>query len=121
MLATKKITTVALLVATSFLILLGLSACGATKNPIAVTLDNGQAAFQIKGKVRKISRTKNTLTIKPPSSEEITFKLLDSTIYKDAESIQSIHKDMGVVVTYTTDENGNQALIVKALPDGSCG
>lgn len=121
MFATKKWSLHPMLIAMALFIILGLTACVATKGPLAVTLDNGVAAFQIKGKVRKISKSKNLLTIKPPSSEEMTFKLLDSTVYEVAESMKSIKRDMGVVVTYTTDENGNQALVVKALPDGSCG
>lgn len=108
-------------IAMTFFIILGLAACNSTKGPMTVTLDNGETAFQVKGKVDKISRTRNLLTIRPPEGDKITFKVVDSTIFKAAESLDSIKRDMPVLVTYSTDDEGNTALIIKRLPDGSCG
>jgi hypothetical protein len=121
MIVTKNPSLHPLFIAMTFFIILGLAACTGTKGPAKVTLDNGQAALQLKGKVIKLSRVTKTLTIKPPNGDKTTFMLLDSTIYEGTESMQTIERGVGVLVTYTTDENGNQALIVRQLPDGSCG
>lgn len=121
MIVTQKNSLHLLFIAMSFFIILGLAACTGTKGPVIVTLDNGQAGFQVKGKVVKVSQARKILIVKPPNSARITFKLLGSTIYKGTESIQTIERDVPVLVTYTTDDDGNKALVVEQLPDGSCG
>ncbi|MCF8057332.1 MAG: hypothetical protein K9K37_11930 [Desulfocapsa sp.] len=126
MTAIKKTSLHPLFIFMTFFVILGLAACTGTKGPMKVTLDNGETAFQIKGKVDKISRTRNLLTIRPLGGETITFKVVDSTIFEAAESLDSIKRDMPVLVTYSPDadaddEEGNTAIIIKRLPDGSCG
>lgn len=121
MIVTPKNSLHPLFIAMSFFIILGLAACTGTKGPVIVTLDNGQTGFQVKGKVVKVSQAKKILIVKPPSGKEVTFKLLASTIYKGTESMQTIERGVPVLVTYTTDDDGNKALVVRQLPDGSCG
>jgi hypothetical protein len=111
-----------LLIAMTLFVALGLTACTATKKGAKeVTMENGQTALQLKGKVYKISKTRNLLTINPAEGDKVTFKVLDSTIFKSTESLETIKVDMPVRVTYSTDDEGNNALIIKRLPDGSCG
>ena len=121
MIAAKNTALRSLLVMLTLFIVFSLSACQSTKGPEKVTLADGQTAFQVKGMVKKIARRTNLLTIKPPKADEITFKVLETTAYEDTDSFKSIKKDSGVLVTYTTGNDGNTALIIKQLPDGSCG
>lgn len=121
MIVTKKPSFHPLFIAMTFFIVFGLAACTGTKGPVKVTLDNGQSALQLKGKAIKISKAKKTLIVKPPNGSKMTFILLDSTVYEGTESMQTLERGVGVLVTYTTDKDGNKALVVRQLPDGSCG
>ncbi len=97
-----------------------LGGCASKVNgPRLVTLENGQHAYQIIGRVDRISTTNQEITLKPLSGNPVTVGYSDFTRLLFLSSSSQITKEMVLKVFFVFDsDNKEMALIIERLPKG---
>lgn len=103
------------------IVLLAFGAAHAAKNAPTVASPQGDL-LTVKGKVTGISLTAHTLAISAKDQGFMSFKLIDKTVYKNAESAEDVQKGESVTVHYRPEGADNVAHVVSmnlvSLPEG---
>lgn len=103
------------------ILLLAFGSAVAAKNAPTAASPQGDL-LTVKGKVTGISLTAHTLAINAKDQGFMSFKLIDKTVYKNAESAEDVQKGESVTVHYRPEGADNVAHVVSmnlvTLPKG---